>query len=94
MKNLKEHKTKALPHIMHIIDSLAIGGAERMLVDIANSTDKSKFSVSVCVTRSDITLAKNLLPDIPLRILNRQFRLDPLLSAQGPAARPFDPICR
>jgi glycosyltransferase involved in cell wall biosynthesis len=67
---------KKLPHIMHVIDTLSVGGAERMLVDIANATDKNKFSVSVCVTRSDHVLAQELHNYIPLRILDRKSRFD------------------
>ncbi len=63
-------------NVMHVIDSLAVGGAERMLVEIANHTDRDRFKVSVCVTRSDTTLADELKPDIPLYILNRKSRFD------------------
>lgn len=58
--------------IMHTIDSLAVGGSERMLVDIANNIDPAKFRVCVCVTRSDIPLAKELHKGISVNVLNRQ----------------------
>lgn len=61
---------------MHIIDSLAVGGAERMLVEIANHTTRDDFRVSVCVTRSGTTLANELNPEIPLYVLNRKSRFD------------------
>lgn len=38
--------------ILHVIDSLALGGAERMLVDIANASVSDGHTVSVCVTRA------------------------------------------
>jgi len=63
-------------HVMHVIDSLAVGGAERMLVEIANNTNRDNFKVSVCVTRSDITLANELKSDISLYVLNRKSRFD------------------
>jgi len=64
-------------HVMHVIDGLAVGGAERMLVEIANHTCRSDIKTSVCVTRSDITLAKELRTDIPIVVLNRKGRFDP-----------------
>jgi glycosyltransferase involved in cell wall biosynthesis len=59
-------------HIMHVIDSLAIGGAERMLVDIANQSSKDNIDVSVCITRSDCTLASELRQDISWMALKRK----------------------
>lgn len=61
---------------MHVIDSLSLGGAERMLVDIVNKIDRQKFSVSVCVTRSGTELQKDLHSYIPLKVLNRKSSLD------------------
>jgi glycosyltransferase involved in cell wall biosynthesis len=65
-------------HIMHVIDSLAIGGAERMLVDIANRTSKDDIDVSVCITRSDSALARELFPKVKVDVLGRKntFELD------------------
>ena len=63
-------------HILHVIDSLAIGGAERMLVEIANQTNRTQFKVSVCVTRADTTLASELKPHIQVFVLNRKNRFD------------------
>ncbi|MDZ4770866.1 MAG: glycosyltransferase family 4 protein [Chloroflexota bacterium] len=63
-------------HIMHIIDSLVPGGAERMLVDIANASAAAGERVSVCVTRNGLTLAAELRPDIALLVLNRQRRIE------------------
>jgi glycosyltransferase involved in cell wall biosynthesis len=59
-----------------MIDSLAIGGAERMLVEIANQTDRSRFEVSVCITRQDAALASDLHPGIALHRLDRSHRFD------------------
>ncbi|HLO13693.1 MAG TPA: glycosyltransferase [Anaerolineales bacterium] len=61
-------------HIMHVIDALGLGGAERMLVEIANATCEEKFRVSVCVTRSVVSLANELHPSIQLHVLNRSSR--------------------
>jgi len=63
-------------HIMHVIDSLARGGAERALIDIANQTARDGYQVSVCVTRSNCELAGELCDEIKLWILNRRARFD------------------
>ena len=44
-------------NILHIIDSLAVGGAERVLVELANQAARDGHRVAVCVTRSETTLA-------------------------------------
>jgi len=62
---------------MHVIDSLAPGGSERMAVEIANASDKKKYRVSVCVTRSDITLSTQLNPDVGFLALERKRKFDP-----------------
>lgn len=65
------------PSVMHVIDSLSVGGAERMLVDIANAIDEREFAVSVCITRSGQALAHELRARIPVRCLERKSRFDP-----------------
>ena len=62
--------------IMHVIDSLEIGGAERMLVEIANAAAADGHEVFACVTRSVTTLAADLHPKIKLIALNRRRPLD------------------
>ncbi|HEY5952011.1 MAG TPA: glycosyltransferase [Kofleriaceae bacterium] len=63
-------------HVLHVIDGLALGGAERMLVEIANQTHAAGWPVSVCVTRDDVTLAGKLRAGIDLLVLGRQRRFD------------------
>ena len=63
-------------HILHVIDSLAVGGSERMAVDLANATVRQGHRVSVCVTRSDVTLASELDSNIKLLVLVRKKRFD------------------
>lgn len=64
-------------HVLHVIDGLGLGGAERMLVDIANATVADGHRVSVCVTRADDTLARELDPRVELLVLRRRGRVDP-----------------
>jgi glycosyltransferase involved in cell wall biosynthesis len=63
-------------HVAHVIDSLAVGGAERMLVDIANATRRDGHAVSVCISREGHLLADELHPEIPLWILGRRSRFE------------------
>ena len=64
-------------HILHVIDGLGLGGAERMLVDIANRSVADGHRVSVCVTRNNATLASELDDRVELLVLNRRRRLSP-----------------
>lgn len=57
--------------VMHVIDSLAPGGAERVLVDLVTGLNKHGLDVYVCVTRNGITLASDLPRNINLLILDR-----------------------
>ena len=63
-------------HIMHVIDGLPLGGAERMLVDIANAIVMSGDRVSACITRTCIDLAGSLDPRVRLHVLGRTRRFD------------------
>jgi glycosyltransferase involved in cell wall biosynthesis len=62
--------------IMHVIDSLDVGGAERMLVEISNAAAADGNEVLVCVTRSVTTLASDLRPEISVIVLDRRHRLN------------------
>lgn len=66
-----------LMHVLHVIDSLGLGGAERMLIDIANATHRDGHRVSVCITRADTTGAADLESEIEVLVLARRSRLDP-----------------
>jgi glycosyltransferase involved in cell wall biosynthesis len=63
-------------HIMHVIDTLAVGGAERMLVELANRAAEDGHRVSVCITRDGRTLASELRPEVSLLVLGRRRRFD------------------
>jgi len=63
-------------HVVHVIDGLGLGGAERMLVDIANATARDGHRVTVCITR-DNTLQRAALDErIEILVLGRKRRLD------------------
>jgi glycosyltransferase involved in cell wall biosynthesis len=63
-------------HVLHVIDSLGLGGAERMAVDLANETARRGHRVTVCVTRPIDTLASELLPAIEVLRLARRWRYE------------------
>lgn len=62
--------------VMHVIDSLGVGGAERSLTDLAVRTRDLGVNVSVCLTRGGGDLLSSLPPDIPVRSLERHGRWD------------------
>lgn len=62
-------------HVAHVIDALHPGGAERMLLEIANATDQTAFQVSVVVTREAGLLAADLSPGAQLVVLERQGKI-------------------
>jgi glycosyltransferase involved in cell wall biosynthesis len=63
-------------HVMHVTDSLALGGKERILTVLANQLVSDGMDVSVCVTRTDLTLAPELLSNITVGVLGRKSSID------------------
>lgn len=61
---------------LHVIDSLAPGGAERMLVELVNFSSEHNVLPSVCVTRDNLTLANQIHPHISIFSLHRKQALD------------------
>jgi glycosyltransferase involved in cell wall biosynthesis len=64
--------------VLHMVDSLEIGGAERMAVNLVNSLPRDRFTVHLCTTRGEGPLAVEVKPDIRRLRLNRKWRFDPL----------------
>lgn len=64
--------------ILHIIDSLNVGGAERVLVDLCNTLQNGGLSVSVLVLTSQDSLRKYLDPRISYFNLNRKTKWNPV----------------
>jgi hypothetical protein len=64
--------------ILHLIEHLVIGGAERVLVDIVTNIDKDKFKSIVCVYRNENPLLDELVKaGYPVRYLRKNL-LTPL----------------
>ncbi|HEX7361426.1 MAG TPA: GT4 family glycosyltransferase PelF [Bryobacteraceae bacterium] len=62
--------------IMHVIDGLGSGGAERMVVNLVNALPRDRFRPLLCTSRFDGPLAANLKPDVVWLRLNRRHRVD------------------
>ncbi|MCB1038288.1 MAG: glycosyltransferase [Acidimicrobiales bacterium] len=63
--------------VLMAIDTLAVGGAERVAVDLSNSLDRATHEVFVCSTRHDGPLRHELASDITVEVLERRARWDP-----------------
>ena len=62
--------------VLQLIDSLEVGGAERMAVNYANAL-LNKIEVSaLCTTRAEGDLKKLVQPEIPYLFLNKKHTLD------------------
>ena len=57
--------------VLMVTDSLAVGGAERVAVDIANTLDRSRYEVAFCATRNGGPLVDALADDVLLTVLGR-----------------------
>ena len=79
---------RAPVNVLHVIDSLSPGGAERVLVELVNELKRRDLSVGVTVTRSDVRLAPELLPGVPVLTLGRERTWD------WRAIRRFVSFCR
>ncbi len=63
-------------HIMHVIDALDVGGAERAAVDLANAMARRGLRISFCTTRRPGLLSAELSPSVAVYHLNRRRRWD------------------
>ena len=61
---------------MHLIDSLEVGGAERMAVHSVNNLPRPNYRPHLCVTRHDGPLLDEVHPDVGLLVLNRRRTVD------------------
>ncbi|MCF6212465.1 MAG: glycosyltransferase family 4 protein [Flavobacteriaceae bacterium] len=61
---------------LQLIDSLNIGGAEMMAVNIANGLKEKRLKSFLCVTRKEGALKKNLNADVGYLFLNKKKIVD------------------
>lgn len=62
--------------VMHVIDRLALGGAERTVVELARGCRSAGIDASVCLTRGGGALSHSLPQGTELFTLNRRHRWD------------------
>ena len=62
--------------VLHMIDSLSTGGAERMAVNLVNALVDSPYSPHLCVTRELGPLRKSIDPKVGFLHLDRKNRFD------------------
>jgi glycosyltransferase involved in cell wall biosynthesis len=70
---MKSNKKKK---IVFLTDSLVIGGAEKILINIINNIDLNFFNPILCITRSDGDLIKELNKNIEILRLKREKKFD------------------
>ena len=64
--------------VLHIVESLAAGGAERVVAEYARVHDRDRYAPEVCCVRSAGPLLADLeKARVPVHVLGRRFRLDP-----------------
>lgn len=64
--------------IVQVIDRLEIGGAERVLVDLANLLYESKYNVSVICLLQEGQLDAQLASEIPITYIRRKYKFNPI----------------
>jgi glycosyltransferase involved in cell wall biosynthesis len=62
--------------VMHVLDTLDVGGAERMAVNMVNLLPRDRFVLHLCMTRRSGSLADSVASDVIQLCLNRHRRLD------------------
>lgn len=79
MTNPYRIESRVLPQgVLHIIDTLEIGGAERMAVNLVNQLPRDRFKAHLCTTRHEGPLARDIDKAIPRLQLRRRGRFDPV----------------
>jgi len=63
-------------HVLVVNDSMMVGGAERVAVDIANTLDRDRYEVTFCSTRSGGPLTDVLADDTEHVVLGRSTTWD------------------
>jgi glycosyltransferase involved in cell wall biosynthesis len=63
--------------VLQVIDTLSVGGAERVAVNLANLLPRAHYTPYLCSTRADGPLADSIAPDVGRLRLERKWRFDP-----------------
>jgi glycosyltransferase involved in cell wall biosynthesis len=62
--------------VLHVVDALNIGGAERVAINLVNLLPRDRFRPYLCTTRAEGPLSELVAPDVTRLCLERQRRLD------------------
>jgi glycosyltransferase involved in cell wall biosynthesis len=62
--------------VMHLVDTLVLGGAELMAVNLANHLPREHYRPFLCMTRADGPLLARVRPDVTCLELARRNRFD------------------
>jgi glycosyltransferase involved in cell wall biosynthesis len=65
-----------MTNVLHLIDTLDAGGAERVAVNLANELALREYKVALCATRRSGSLLSLLTPNVKFICLNRRSRFD------------------
>jgi glycosyltransferase involved in cell wall biosynthesis len=65
------------PGVLHLVDTLDAGGAERVAVNLVNHLSRERFRPFLGTTRREGPLAAEVRPDVVRLALNRTRTLDP-----------------
>lgn len=63
--------------VLHVVDALYIGGAERVAIHLANLLPRDRFVPYLCSTRAEGPLSSFVAPHVTRLCLERRGRLDP-----------------
>jgi glycosyltransferase involved in cell wall biosynthesis len=62
--------------VMHLVDSLALGGTERVAVNLANSLPRDRYRAYLCATRGTGPLARAIDTHVGFFVLGRRHTCD------------------
>ncbi len=62
--------------VMHLVDSLHMGGTERVAVNLVNSLPRDRYSACLCTTRLDGPLASLVQADVGTNLFAAKTHLD------------------
>jgi glycosyltransferase involved in cell wall biosynthesis/phenylacetate-coenzyme A ligase PaaK-like adenylate-forming protein len=62
--------------VLQVVDSLFLGGAERVAVNLANLLPRDRYAAHLCVTRQEGPLAPEVAPHVERLVLDRLPRWD------------------
>lgn len=68
-------------HVVHIIPTLAFGGAERVVVDLANNIDQKKFKTSIILFFDDQPLRQMITADVDVHVVSKKGKISVALIA-------------